>query len=96
MKPMAARIAPRIIAKVGNYEFILEERDHLDYRRLTACVRRDASTTYDGNSFSCGKKEFQFRETFSLTGEVTRNFGLASGEVFWMSRFCLGFANYQG
>jgi hypothetical protein len=97
---MAARIAARIIAKVGNYEFMLEKRDHLKYQRLTACVRRDASATYDGNPFSCGKKEFQSRETFSLTGEMTRNFGLASGkvlwQVLWQSRFSLGLASYQG
>jgi hypothetical protein len=57
VKLIVARIIPRIIIKVGNYEFILVERDYLDYRRLITYIYRDTSTTYNSNSFSYNKKE---------------------------------------
>jgi len=58
VKLIVAKIVTKIIAKVKNYKFILKKRDYLKYRKLIACVYKDASVTYNSNPFSCSKKEF--------------------------------------
>jgi hypothetical protein len=92
VKEMAARIAPRFIAKVRNCEFILEEWSHQKYRRLTASVRRDASAADDDDIFACGKQVFEWCKAIIL---ITMTFGLFNG-VLWQFRSPFGLAIDSG